>query len=64
MRTQTFEDEKSLSAMLIALSRGNPNRAAGAIAKFLENDTNKTVRDAINKLLDEKNWSNRKLCRK
>ena len=48
MRTQIFEDEKSLSAMIIALSRGNSNRAAGAIAKFLENDTNKTVRDAIN----------------
>ena len=36
-RTQAFNDEKALCAMLFAIARGNPHRAAAAISKILTN---------------------------
>ena len=36
-RSQAFRDEKALCAMLFAIARGNPHRAAAAISKILTN---------------------------
>ena len=46
-RTQVFHDEKALCAMLFAIARGNPYRAAAAISKFLTNQNNKSVKDTV-----------------
>ena len=43
-RTQAFHDEKALCAMLFAITRGNPHRAAAAISKILTNPNKQDTR--------------------
>ena len=49
--TQTRKDVKDFGAMICAISRNNPMRAAGAISRWLQNEENKIVSDSVKELV-------------